>query len=50
MTSPPNTPDPTTTGSVSADPRSSSAPESPWILLDRTTAEQTAAVLDRLEQ
>jgi acyl transferase domain-containing protein len=50
MTSPPNTPDPTTTGSASADPRSPSAPGSPWILLDRTTAEQAAAVLDRLEQ
>jgi hypothetical protein len=25
-------------------------PPAPWILLDRTTATQTAAVLDRLEQ
>jgi hypothetical protein len=44
MTSPNNsadpTPDPTPTGSALA----------PWILLDRTTATQTAAVLDRLEQ
>jgi hypothetical protein len=45
-TSPDNdTPDPTP-------PRSPAAPlpASPWILLDRTTATQTAAVLDRLEQ
>ncbi|MGH3688505.1 MAG: hypothetical protein ACREWG_13165 [Gammaproteobacteria bacterium] len=50
MTSPPNTPDPTTPGSASPDPKSSSAPGSPWILLDRTTAEQAAAMLDRLEE
>ena len=47
MTSPDNnadnTPDPTPTGSACLAP-------APWILLDRTTATQTAAVLDRLEQ
>jgi hypothetical protein len=47
MTSPDNsaedTPDPTPPGSACL-------PPAPWILLDRTTATQTAAVLDRLEQ
>lgn len=47
MTSPDNnadnTPDPTPTGSACLAP-------APWIRLDRTTATQTAAVLDRLEQ
>jgi len=41
-TSPGNTPGPT--------PGSASPPLAPWILLDRTTATQTATVLDRLEQ
>ncbi len=43
MTSADNTPDPTPTDSACL-------PAAPWILLDRTTATQTAAVLDRLEQ
>lgn len=30
-------------------PERSSLPRSPWILLDRTTAQQAATVLDRLE-
>lgn len=50
MTRPPNTPDPTTPGSASTGPKSPGAPRSPWILLEGTTAEQAAAVLDRLEQ
>jgi hypothetical protein len=33
-----------------ATPSPSSLPPAPWILLDRTTAIQTATVLDRLEQ
>jgi hypothetical protein len=40
---PDNIPDPTSPGSASL-------PPAPWILLDRTTATQTAAVFDRLEQ
>ena len=44
MTRPPNTPDPTT-----PDPTPTGLPPAPWILLDSTTAEQAATVLERLE-
>jgi Mg/Co/Ni transporter MgtE len=40
----------TTPDNTSPDPGSASLPAAPWILLDRTTATQTATVLDRLEQ
>ncbi|WP_300016534.1 hypothetical protein [Pseudonocardia sp.] len=46
-------PDPTNPDPTSPDPASAGStglPPAPWILLDRTTATQTAAVLDRLEQ
>jgi hypothetical protein len=43
-------PDSTSPDSTGPNPRSTSLPASPWILLDRTTATQAATVLDRLEQ
>ncbi|MGH8921039.1 MAG: hypothetical protein ACRD0H_22355 [Actinomycetes bacterium] len=45
MTTPDNSPGPATPG-----PAPTGLPPTPWILLDRVTAEQAAAVLDRLEQ
>lgn len=52
-TSPDNTsPDNASSGNLPAGSTPGSTPlsPSPWILLDRTTATQTATVLDRLEQ
>lgn len=44
MTSPPNTP-----GPIPPDPAPTGLAPAPWILLDSTTTEQAATVLERLE-
>lgn len=49
MTSPDHSPDPFS-GSMFSGPSPAQLPVAPWIVLDRSTATQTAAVLDRLKQ